>query len=93
MWHVEDEKNDLGEYFDLQDNIESFTNYNGSFIWKIIYEENCFPHKDENICTEEKVLYHIISGLHASITTHLCKFYRYTAEQNKWADLKSTNQT
>ena len=43
VWHVEDEENDEGEYFDLYDNIESFTNYNGSTIWNMIYEENCFP--------------------------------------------------
>jgi ERO1-like protein alpha len=42
VWHVEDEANDRGEYFDIHSNIESFTNYNGSYIWNLIYQENCF---------------------------------------------------
>ena len=39
------------------------------------------------MCAEEKILYNIISGLHTSISTHLSRFYKYTAEQNLWADL------
>ena len=38
VWHVEDLANDKGEYFDIHTNIESFTNYNGSYIWKLVYE-------------------------------------------------------
>ena len=38
VWHVEDEENDEGEYFDVHFNIESFSGYNGSYIWSLIYE-------------------------------------------------------
>lgn len=84
---MEDEANDKGEYFDIHTNIESFTNYNGSYIWKMIYEDNCFSQPYEHMCAEEKILYNIISGLHTSISTHLSRFYKYSAEQNLWADL------
>lgn len=38
VWHVEDQENDKGEYFDVNFNIESFSGYNGSYIWQLIYE-------------------------------------------------------
>lgn len=47
VWHVEDESNDQGEYFDIYTNIESFTNYNGNYIWQLIYGENCFQNSFE----------------------------------------------
>lgn len=77
IWHVEDEENDEGEYFDIYSNVEAYTNYNGSFIWQLIYEENCFGGKNQvrNMCDDEQVLYRIISGLHTSISTHLAAYY------------------
>ena len=42
VWHVEDVANDQGEYFDIHTNIESYSGYNGSYIWQLIYNENCF---------------------------------------------------
>jgi ERO1-like protein alpha len=58
VWHVEDLPNDKGEYFDIFRNVESFTNYNGSYIWQLIYQENCFHSKDNSdICAEERILY------------------------------------
>lgn len=77
LWHVEDEENDEGEYFDVVQNVEAFTNYNGSAIWQLVYEENCFggsPHY-HTMCEEEQVLYRIVSGLHTSISTHLSALY------------------
>lgn len=92
VWHVEDEANDRGEYFDIHTNIESFTNYNGSYIWKLIYEENCFQIRDhsQEMCSEEKILYNLISGLHTSISTHLSRFYKHSSEQSAWADLRAS---
>ena len=80
VWHVEDEANDVGEYFDVYSNIEAFTSYNGSYIWKLIYEENCFKPNtyQEQLCAEEQVLFNLISGLHTSISTHLSRFYKHT---------------
>ena len=42
----------------------------------------------DQMCNEEKILYRIISGLHASISTHLSRFYKNSSEQSAWADLK-----
>lgn len=74
---MEDEENDEGEYFDVVQNVESFTNYNGSAIWQLVYEENCFGGGSQyhTMCEEEQVLYRIVSGLHTSISTHLSALY------------------
>lgn len=64
-----------GEYINLVKNSEAFTNYNGRDIWNAIYQENCFSNNLENICTEEKMLYKLISGLHANINIHLSVNY------------------
>ena len=87
VWHVEDESNDRGEYLDIYRNVESFTNYNGVPIWELIYRENCFQSNYEQLCSDEKILYNIISGLHTSISTHLSRFYKTpTPKQPVWAD-------
>ncbi|KAI9328911.1 endoplasmic reticulum oxidoreductin 1 [Zopfochytrium polystomum] len=58
-------------------------------IWNALYKENCFPLDDsgsrqltsdhqrswDDTCTEKRVLYRLISGLHASISTHICDKY------------------
>jgi ERO1-like protein alpha len=80
VWHVEDESNDQGEYFDLHTNIESFTNYDGRPIWQLVYGENCFQNNFDQLCNDEKILYNLISGLHTSISTHLSRFYKQTNE-------------
>lgn len=76
-----DRECDRGSFVDLMENPERFTGYSGegaNKIWKSIYEENCFtPAKnplaalDWNKCEEKQTFYRIISGLHASISTHL----------------------
>ncbi|KIJ49627.1 hypothetical protein M422DRAFT_74655 [Sphaerobolus stellatus SS14] len=87
-----------GEYFDLSENPERFTGYEGpsaNRVWSSIYQENCFgiseqslhrPISERNllglepkegddgyICEEKRVYYRIISGLHASISMHICR--------------------
>ncbi|KAJ3972099.1 endoplasmic reticulum Oxidoreductin 1-domain-containing protein [Lentinula raphanica] len=72
----------LGEYYDLTTIPERYTGYTGSSphqIWRAIYEENCFTPRGPNSaleqaekCLEEKVYNKVISGLHASISTHIC---------------------
>lgn len=91
VWHVQDEENDYGQYFDVNLNVESFSGYNGSEIWKLIYEENCFQSRSrfESMCMEEKVLYRIISGLHTSISSHLSWLYRNITNIPEWADTKA----
>ncbi|KAJ4480148.1 endoplasmic oxidoreductin-1 [Lentinula aciculospora] len=75
-----------GEYYDLTTIPERYTGYTGSSphqIWRAIYEENCFTpqrsestlQEEEEKCLEEKVYNKVISGLHASISTHICLDY------------------
>ncbi|KIP04225.1 hypothetical protein PHLGIDRAFT_129668 [Phlebiopsis gigantea 11061_1 CR5-6] len=74
-----------GDYIDLSVNPERFTGYTGPSahrVWKSIYEENCFGisqfdtlnalPEDSKTCLEQRVYYKIISGMHASISTHIC---------------------
>ena len=58
---------------DLALNPERNTGYNGTHIWKAIYEENCITTSDS--CLEERVLYRLLSGLHASTTVSIAKHY------------------
>ncbi|KAJ3415701.1 hypothetical protein HDV05_004379 [Chytridiales sp. JEL 0842] len=87
---VEDESSSEGSYVNLLKNPERFTGYAGDSaarIWRAIYEENCFKIDDTEptneltsgssggTCTEKRVFYKLVSGLHASISTHICDKY------------------
>ncbi|KAF7490630.1 ERO1-like protein beta [Sarcoptes scabiei] len=72
------------QYYNLVLNPERYTGYDGSQIWKSIYEENCFSTKNlnnnlftvlNNACSEQRLFYRIISGLHTSITIHLTSIH------------------
>lgn len=41
-WMHNEEYDEGSVYINLNENSEAFTMYNGSKIWKAIYEENCF---------------------------------------------------
>lgn len=76
QWLVENEidsKN--GIYVNLEKNPEAFTGYQGQHIWNAIYHENCFSGMFDQLCTEEKVFYKVVSGLHSNINLHLSKNY------------------
>lgn len=63
---------------DLALNPERNTGYNGTHIWKAIYEENCIDFDgsmDQPMCYEERVMYRLLSGLHASTTLSIAKNY------------------
>jgi len=65
-------------YLNLQRNPERYTGYGGfnsTRIWNAIYHENCFPGTVDTQCFEERVFYRLISGLHGSTTTHICKYF------------------
>ena len=62
-------------YINLLENSEAFTMYNGSHICKAIYEENCFNLSEEPICTEQQILYNLVSGVHANVNMHISHFY------------------
>lgn len=71
-------------------NPERNTGYNGTHIWKAIYDENCIfassmqnnskvtlPGTDRSadMCLEERVLYRLLSGLHTSTTLSIAMNY------------------
>ena len=75
------------DYVDLTLNPERFTGYKGPStqrIWRAIYAENCFNSESEftygvndlnQLCQETRLFYRLVSGLHTSITVHLCAKY------------------
>ena len=77
---VDDDMDEDGKFVNLLDNPERFTGYAGSSaakVWQSIYHENCFNfHKDgeftESVCMEQQVFYRLVSGLHTSISMHIC---------------------
>lgn len=84
-WIVRDEDSD-SVYVDLRRNLEQYTGYSGPSserVWQAIYDENCliFSEKcrsgfcDPDTCKEERLMYSLISGLHASISMHIAKRY------------------
>lgn len=84
-WTVRDEEEDM-LYVDLRKNPEQYTGYSGPSarrVWQAVYDENCFPYSakcrsgicDPDTCKEERALYTIISGLHASISMHIARRY------------------
>jgi flavocytochrome c len=54
-------------------NPERNTYYNGTHIWKAIYEENCIT--TDQSCLEERVLYKLLSGMHTSTTLSIAQNY------------------
>lgn len=71
---VSHKKKTIGPWINLKLNPERHTGYNGSLVWKAIYENACFDNV-EGECMEERVLTRLLSGLHASINTHICLNY------------------
>ena len=67
------------DYVNLQLNPERYTGYNGSHVWEAIYKENCLVRTgghDDSMCYEERVLYRLLSGMHAATNTHVARCYR-----------------
>eukprot|EP00092_Neocalanus_flemingeri_P001376 GFUD01001468.1.p1 GENE.GFUD01001468.1~~GFUD01001468.1.p1 ORF type:complete len:474 (-),score=69.20 GFUD01001468.1:201-1622(-) len=78
------------DYVDLLTNIEKFTGYSGAAahrVWNTIYDELCFHPETEDktlyltsntaksMCLEKRAFYKLVSGLHSSISVHLCSKY------------------
>jgi ERO1-like protein alpha len=51
-------------------------------IWSAIYNQSCFS--DGVSCSEERVFYRLISGMHASISCHLAADYLLDEQQGLW---------
>jgi len=65
-------------------NPERNTYYNGTHIWKEIYEENCITTDDS--CLEERVLYRLLSGMHTSTTLSIARNYYPPSKRNNRKD-------
>ncbi|KAI9906893.1 hypothetical protein PsorP6_004245 [Peronosclerospora sorghi] len=88
VWAAQGEEEETMTYINLLENPEGYTGYSGvqaERIWKAIYEENCVTPSDESnldgMCLEERVYYRLMSGLQASINTHIALTYKFG---NKW---------
>ena len=70
---IEEEEEEHSSYVNLRLNPERWTGYNGSHVWKAIYDENCLKgeKKEDGLCYEERVLYRLLSGMHASVNIHV----------------------
>jgi len=80
-------------YVDLVKNEEKYTGFSGrasNKVWEKIYNELCFKPEGENLlnsktvqsmCLEKRAFYRVVSGLHASISIHICS--RYLLEDEK----------
>ena len=74
----------------------AYKGLDASKVWKSIYKENCFLPPGMNksyklnkiftesslagLCIEKRAFYRLISGLHASISLHICEYYKYSCE-------------
>ena len=56
-WMHNEEYDEGSVYINLNENSEAYTMYNGSKIWRAIYEENCFNRGKDAKCSEEQILY------------------------------------
>ncbi|KAL3937146.1 MAG: hypothetical protein SGBAC_007684 [Bacillariaceae sp.] len=74
----------------LELNPERNTGYNGTHIWKSIYEENCMTTQDS--CLEERVLYRLLSGLHTSTTISIAKNFYPPSKRKNRTDWESNPQ-
>eukprot|EP00842_Homolaphlyctis_polyrhiza_P006517 jgi/Hompol1/6867/HPOL_004181-RA len=98
---LSDEYSEEGHYVNLIENPERFTGYAGhsaARVWSAIYNENCFglpqsygsgsplERDADTLCTEKRVFYKLISGLHSSISIHICDQY-LDQSTGKWAGL------
>lgn len=63
----------------MSENRETYTAYQGAPVWEAIYAENCDcsdnlskqQKTNEEECSEQTLLYQMMSGLHCSINTHI----------------------
>ena len=62
-------------YYDLANNSEAFTEYNGTLVWSQMYKENLSKVKFSVSSAEEKYLYKLVSGIHANVNMHISHFY------------------
>mmetsp|Transcript_2704 Transcript_2704/g.3708 ORF Transcript_2704/g.3708 Transcript_2704/m.3708 type:complete len:476 (+) Transcript_2704:517-1944(+) len=76
-----------GVYVNLLQNPERFTGYAGPSahrVWHAIQEENCFGGLSDT-CLEKRIFSRLMSGLQASISTHIARDYLFSTS-NSWGE-------
>lgn len=66
-------------YIDLLADREEFTGYQGQELWKKIYLENCVGFSES--CNNSPLLYRIVSGMHTSVSSHICEYYKWGSSE------------
>ena len=80
--NLEQQTGDL-TYFDLVFNTEQYTGYNGRHIWNILYSSIDRDNKSGQ--DGRDLIFKAVSGLHASVTIHLC--YKYVKQKDDDKDV------
>ena len=65
-------------YVNLVANPEGFTGFAGhtaSRVWAGLYGTNCVKEGADGRCVESRLLYRLLSGMHASVNTHIALTY------------------
>jgi flavocytochrome c len=84
---------DKSKLVNLVLNPERNTGYNGTHMWKAIYEENCINlENQQDMCLEERVLYRLLSGLHTSTTLSIAKNYYPPSKRKGRVDWEANPQ-
>ena len=85
VWVVRQDASRMS-FVDMRRNPESYTAYEGDAphrIWSAIYNENCFG--GQPVCTEHRVFYRLVSGLHSCISAHIAWHFPAGRERNETA--------
>ncbi|GJP51274.1 hypothetical protein CLOM_g10447 [Closterium sp. NIES-68] len=87
-WTADDESDTASQvYVNLALNPERYTGYGGDSarrIWQAIYQESCFQDGSKDTCTERRVFYRLISGLHQSISVHVAASQIWDSTAGQW---------
>ena len=74
-WIAAEDFDTDGVFYNLHNNSEAFTGYNGSSIWSQIYNENLLKVRFSVPSADDKILYRLVSGVHANVNMHISYFY------------------
>ncbi|CAI5486252.1 unnamed protein product [Closterium sp. Naga37s-1] len=87
-WTSDDESDTASQvYVNLALNPERYTGYGGDSarrIWQAIYQESCFQDGTKDECTERRVLYRLMSGLHQAISVHVAASQIWDSAAGQW---------
>lgn len=80
-WTRKDMPSDCTEYFDLREQLERNTGYNGQRIWRFIHQKICFQ---ENLGDDryawKRDFNRVISGMHAAVNAQIVADMGYNEE-------------